>query len=126
MMNISLRQDSKQVLFLSDVRDTLGGNLKVMYDYIDDKEYKKVVCLKSDRRFKRSVKEKIRLIKMISVSKYILLDDFSASIACMVPRKNQQVVQLWHGPGAFKKIGFSRGDKKRNIFSQKLIFHHKF
>lgn len=118
MMNISLRQDSKQVLFLSDVRDTLGGNLKVMYDYIDDKEYKKVVCLKSDRRIKRSVKEKIRLIKMISVSKYILLDDFSASIACMVPRKNQQVVQLWHGPGAFKKIGFSRGDKKRNIFSK--------
>ena len=25
-------------------------------------------------------------------------------------RKNQELVQLWHGPGAYKKFGHSRGN----------------
>ncbi len=117
-INITHKMKDNQVLFLSDVRENLGGNLKVMYDYIDDKKYIKVVALKKDRRDKRSIKEKIRLIKLLSTSKYILLDDFSNSISTMLVRKNQEIVQLWHGPGAFKKFGFSRKDKKSNFLTK--------
>ena len=41
------RLKSNQVLFLSDVRDTLGGNLKVMYDYLDSDYYKKITLYTS-------------------------------------------------------------------------------
>ena len=116
--NITHRLKSNQVLFLSDVRDTLGGNLKVMYDYLDSDYYKKIVSLKADRRVKRSIGEKLKLIKLLSTSKYILLDDFSNSISMMIPRKNQEIVQLWHGPGAFKKMGYSRPDKKSGMLSK--------
>lgn len=116
--NVTHKLNSNQVLFLSDVRDTLGGNLKVMYDYLDSDVYKKIVSLKADRRIKRSIKEKIKLIKLLSTSKYILLDDFSNSISLMIPRKNQEIVQLWHGPGAFKKMGYSRPDHKKGLFSK--------
>ena len=37
--NMTHRLKSNQVLFLSDVRDTLGGNLKVMYEYLDSDYY---------------------------------------------------------------------------------------
>lgn len=118
IMNMIYKLEDNKVLFLSDVRDTLGGNLKVMYDYIDDKKYIKEVCLKADRRQKRTLKESFRLLKLLSTSKYILLDDFSASVSRMIPREGQEIVQLWHGPGAFKKMGFSRPDKRKNIFSK--------
>lgn len=40
-----------------------------------------------------------------------LTDYFFPAYACK-PRKGQNVVQLWHGCGAFKKWGYSTADKK--------------
>ena len=71
---MDLLTDKNKVLFLSDVRENLGGNLKVMYDYIGD-EYNKIVSLKGDRRVQRSFKEKVKLIYHLSTSKYILLEN---------------------------------------------------
>ena len=121
---IFTRLDKNKILFLSDVRENLGGNLKEMYDYIND-DFKKIVILKRERSVKRSLKEKIVLIYHLSTSKYILLDDFSNSISCLILRKNQEVVQLWHGPGAFKKMGYSRSDQKRGLLS-KYRFHRNY
>ncbi|MBE6151146.1 MAG: hypothetical protein E7162_04985 [Firmicutes bacterium] len=111
IFNMIYKLDDKQVLFLSDVREVLGGNLKEMYDYLEGKDYKRILCLKKERRVRRSFKEKIHLIKLLSTSKYVLLDDYSMSISMMIVRKGQEVVQLWHGPGAFKTMGYSRHDK---------------
>lgn len=98
------------VLFLSDVRKELGGNLEYLYNRVPDNEYKKVISTKPDRRIKRSMKEKIKLAYYLSTVKYILLDDFSRTTSYMKVRKNQELVQLWHGPGAFKKFGHSRDE----------------
>lgn len=97
-----------RVLFISDVRKDIGdGNLKYIYDYLPEK-YEKVTSFVPDRRIKRSIKERIRLIYNLSVSKYIMLDDFCQYTSYMKVRKNQELVQLWHGPGAYKKFGHSR------------------
>jgi len=69
----------KKVLFLSDQRKELGGNLECLYNYIDTKEYKKVVILKQDTFHKRNRKDKLRLIYNLSTAKYILLDDWTKS-----------------------------------------------
>lgn len=96
-----------RVLFISDNRKELGGNLKYMYDFLPEK-YEKVISIKADRREKSNIKQFINRIKYISTSKYILLEDLVQATSHIKVRKGQELVQLWHGPGAFKKFGYSR------------------
>ena len=109
-------KDNK-VCFLSDVRTTMGGNLKCVYDYLEDKEFERVIEFKADRRVRRTFKDKLKLIYNLATSHYILLDDFSNAITFMKVRKGQEIVQLWHGPGAFKKFGWSRANNGEDIGS---------
>ncbi len=111
IMCIIFRLKDNRVLFLSDVRENLGGNLEYLYNIIPDDKYVKVVSTKADRREKRSIKEKIRLAYNLSICKYVLLDDFSRTTSYIKVRKGQELIQLWHGPGAFKKFGHSRSIK---------------
>ncbi len=113
-LSIFYKLKDNKVLFLSDVRSVLDGNLKFVYEYIDDEKYEKVLSLKSDRKEKRKFKEKISLIYDVITSKYIILDDYSSFISIIKVRKGQEICQLWHGAGAFKKFGYSRQDKESN------------
>ena len=113
-----------KVLFLSDQRDVLGGNLKCLYDCIDDKKYNKVLILKANNLTKRSKKDIIKLLYHITTSKYILLDDWNKTICMITRRKHQEIVQLWHGPGAFKTFGFSRVDRSKKI--NKYTMHRNY
>lgn len=97
-----------KVCFLSDVRQVMGGNLKCIADALDDDRYQKIIALKADHREKRGVVHKIQLIYHLSTARYILLDDLSRECNYLKVRKGQDVVQLWHGAGAFKKFGWSR------------------
>ena len=106
-IGIVSKVDKSKVLFISDVRDEIGGNLKFMYDYIGD-DYKKTVILKHDRRTKRTFSEKINTIFNLVTSKYIFLEDLVQITSYVKFKKSQKIVQLWHGPGAFKKFGYSR------------------
>lgn len=123
VFRIIYKIDNNKVVFLSDVRDVLGGNLEFIYNRIPE-QYNKILYLKSDRKVKRSVRDKIKLLKDLARSKYIILDDFSISISHLKPRKEQEIVQLWHGPGAFKTFGYSRLDKKNA--KNKLYLHRNY
>ena len=115
IFNIFIPLKKNRVLFLSDERQELGGNLKAVYDFLPDNQYEKVVSLKANRNKKRSFKEKIKLIKFLSTSKYILLEDLVQATSHIQVRKGQEIIQLWHGAGAFKRMGHSResSDLKR-------------
>ena len=80
-----------KVLFLSDQRDVLGGNLKCLYDSVDSKKYNKVLILKANNLTKRSKKDVIKLLYHITTSKYILLDDWNKTI-CMITRRKKQEI----------------------------------
>ncbi len=104
-----------KVCFLSDVRSVMGGNLECIYEYLDCSKYKKIVALKSDHRERRGLISKFKLIYHLSTSQYILLDDLSRECNYLQVRKNQEVVQLWHGAGAFKKFGWSRANTGEDV-----------
>lgn len=99
---------TKKICFLSDSREVMGGNLGAIYDYLENQDYQRVVMFKMDRRIKTSFFQKLKLIYTLVTSHYILLEDMVAITTYLRVRKNQELVQLWHGPGAFKKFGFSR------------------
>lgn len=106
------------MVFCTETGDKLTGNLKCMYDYFKDKDYRLKIHVKSDRRESRGIRETFALWKDLSTAGFILLDDFYMLTSAMKIRKNQELIQLWHGAGAFKKFGFSRigtGDDIRNI-----------
>ena len=114
-----------KILLLSDVRGVLGGNLQFVYDKIkNSKAYEIKIIFKADRSIKRTLKQNIELIYHLSISKYILLDDASHSVALMKVREGQEVCQLWHASGAFKTFGYSRND--REIKNQNDIWHYKY
>lgn len=102
-----------QVCFLAETHKELNGNLKAMYDYLsenNDKNLKFLVFTKEDRRDRKSVRDVLKAWKAISVSGYLLLDDLYTTTSFMKVRKGQEIVQLWHGAGAYKKFGHSRRD----------------
>lgn len=114
-----------RVLFLSDVREKLGGNLEMMDNYIQDDKYEKVYCLKKSRQEKVGFKKQLKKMYLICTSEYILLDDFCSLISFMKVKKGQKVCQLWHGPGAFKKFGIGRKDKKLGRIT-KYLTHRNY
>lgn len=112
-----MKLNEKSVVFVSEAREELKGNLKAVYEKMPE-EYVKVVHIKGDRRDSKSFKETLRLWRNLTTAKYILLDDFYGLISAIKVRKGQEIVQLWHGSGAFKKFGFSRvgtGDNISNV-----------
>ncbi len=96
-----------RVLFASDVRAELGGNLKFVYDYLPD-SFDKVVDFKEDRQYRRTLAAYLKLAYYLASAKYILLEDYLDYTAFMKLRKGQQICQLWHGAGAYKKFAHSR------------------
>lgn len=112
-LRIVTKVEKNKVLFLSDIREKLGGNLELVYNRLPEEVYNKKVCLKGDRREKRSFKEVKKLVYDLATSEYIILEDLSNSTIPIKLKKEQQLCQLWHGAGAFKKFGYSRKDIKR-------------
>ena len=111
-----MKLDEQKIVFASEARETLKGNLRVMYEKMPE-TYVKVVHVKSDRRDSVNLKDTFRLWKDLTTAKYILLDDFYGLTSAMKVRDGQELVQLWHGSGAFKKFGFSRVETGDNIKS---------
>lgn len=111
-----IKVDENKIVFASEARETLKGNLKVLYEQMPD-TYVKKVYVKSDRRDSIPLKETLALWKDLTTAKYILLDDFYGLTSSMKVRDGQELVQLWHGSGAFKKFGFSRIETGDNIKS---------
>ena len=84
-------------------------NPKYLYLYISEKfgdSYKYVWELKTSAKFDQTVKianNKIKIIFEIMTSKYII---DNVSVFWWIPlRKNQIVVETWHGGGAYKHVG---------------------
>ena len=109
---IFTKLDNNNVLFLSSSRNTLTGNFEFVNNEIKKRKKYKINCiLKSSLKERYSLKQKINLIYLISVSKYIFLDDFYPLIYALKLRKGTNLIQLWHAMGAFKRVGYSRMNK---------------
>ena len=76
-----------QVLFLSETRNELGGNLEKMNEIVSAEKYNKKYYLKDKTKLKITIKDKIKMYKLISTSEYILLDDFCTVISFMRIKK---------------------------------------
>lgn len=107
-----------KIIFVSESHHELDGNLKAIFDALGDSNLELKVHMASE---KFNLNGKLRLWNDLTSAKYILLDDFYSLISSLHVRKNQEIIQLWHGAGAYKKFGYSR----RNTGDSSVIKFHR-
>ncbi|MCR4842963.1 MAG: CDP-glycerol glycerophosphotransferase family protein [Eubacterium sp.] len=106
--------DDKKVLFAVPRYDTLPNSLSLIYDRINesgDYNIKVHYLTKLSLRLKQQYQVTDAFIRDLATAKYLFIDEANPDIAFIKKRPETQVVQLWHGCGAFKKFGFSTADK---------------
>ncbi|MBF7096145.1 CDP-glycerol glycerophosphotransferase family protein [Alkalibacter mobilis] len=102
-----------RVLFATDSRISLGGNLKFVHDRLVQKYpgYEIKYLFKEKVSKKRGLSDKFKMPCLLATSKYIIIDDYYPMIYGLKLRKGVELVQLWHAVGAFKTFGYSRVGK---------------
>lgn len=113
-----------QVLFTSDSRGELSGNLDFVYKEMKRQgitdQMKVSFIFKKHVSERRNIFDKIRFPILLGKAKYIFLDDYHPMLINLKFRRSQEIIQVWHAVGAFKTVGYSRIGKKGGHF-----FHNK-
>jgi CDP-ribitol ribitolphosphotransferase / teichoic acid ribitol-phosphate polymerase len=106
---------ANRILFTSDSRAKIGGNLKFVYDKIIkrklDEKFDLKLLFKENMTSRRNFLDKFKLPYYLATSKTILLDDFHPMLYNVEFDKTQNIIQLWHASGPFKTVGYSRVGK---------------
>jgi CDP-glycerol glycerophosphotransferase (TagB/SpsB family) len=102
----------RTILFTSDSRTELGGNLQLVHDRLTargiDRRYPIRTIFKQSIRARRSPLDRVRLVWLMARARAILLDDYQPAIYRLPRHPEQRIIQLWHAWGAFKTVGYSR------------------
>ena len=108
------RRTGPRVLFASDSRAELGGNLQVVWDRMVarglDREYDMLTLFKPSIADHRSFRDRFRMPWLLATADVILVDDYMPVIY-RIDDPEVRIVQLWHASGAFKTVGYSRVGK---------------
>lgn len=108
------RRNGRRILFTSDSRAELGGNIKIVYDRMVerglDREYELRTLFKASITVRRSFRDRLRLPWVLARADTIVIDDYQPVIA-RLDGSDARIVQLWHAWGAFKTVGYSRVGK---------------
>ena len=105
----------KDVLFLSDIRGEIGGNFLPMYTPLTDKGYHVICDFKPSKNVKEEKQVYLKRMIHLARAKYIVLEDFHKDTADIKVRRGQELCQLWHAAGAYKKFAWSRLEGRENI-----------
>lgn len=108
--------NEKLVIFADSSASLLPDNMAEIYDKLNEMGYETRLFLKrkSSKKWYKDkfyeIKNSFRFTKYYAQCKCLFLTDYYYYAYANKPRKNQHVVQLWHGCGAFKKWGYSTVD----------------
>ncbi len=138
VFKVTCKQDKNTVLFADPYSPELTDNMKPIYAALENVGgYKLVTCLPKARdnklasdasKVKRIFKKLcdrlsrsatyIRFLKLYASCGTLILTESYLPAYAVKPRPGTQVVQLWHGCGAFKKWGYSTLDKNFGATSE--------
>lgn len=107
------REDN--VLFISDVRDEMGGNFEWVYNALDKNKWNVDIFLKDKQLHEETISDAKEIARKLRTAKYIFLEDVYNYLQFYTPIKGQEIIQLWHAAGAYKKFGFSRKNEQIKI-----------
>lgn len=107
--------NSNKALIISDIRETNSGNFEYIERYMNGRDLEFSHVFFPGKNYDPSNHELKSLAKKMCESKYIILEDYFHYTAYLNLKPEQEILQLWHGAGAFKKFGYSRLGMGDNI-----------
>ncbi len=102
----------KVILFTSDSRAEIGGNMELVYNRMCerglDKQFKIKMMFRESVKTSRSITDKFKMPFILGRADIIIVDDYNPTVELVRYRPTVKIIQLWHACGAFKTVGFSR------------------
>ncbi|CAI9392774.1 CDP-glycerol glycerophosphotransferase family protein [Microbacterium sp. T2.11-28] len=99
-----------RILFASDQRLKLDGNLLRVHERLLERGYGDRLEMKFSFRLPRTGgwRTTIRIIYLLATSEVVLLDDYFGILKSVKMDPRTKVIQLWHAGSGFKSVGYSR------------------
>lgn len=102
--------EGNNVLFASEARPNMQGNLKAVHDRMLerglDKHFNFGYSFRTGRTSSRQ--NALNLAWQMGKANTILIDDYFAVLRDLGDRNEQKIIQLWHAGSGFKSVGYSR------------------
>jgi len=111
----SLPMQENKIFMLSTSKGRLGGNLAAIKNYIEKNSIPFEIEAVTDLGSLSTEQLGARLAQ----SKFILVDDYEPCVYPLKLRNNQQLIQVWHAMGAFKRFGYGRETAEKNSLTHK-------
>jgi len=101
---------SGQILFASEQRATMEGNLLRVHERLVERGLDKKFTFRYSFRLPATSgrRSTVRLLYLLATSETILLDDYFSILSVIDVHERTTVIQLWHAGSGFKSVGFSR------------------
>ncbi len=103
------------ILMLSTSKGALGGNLLAIKSYIQNNSLPyEIKAVTSENMPALS-----ELARELATSRYVMVDDYEPMVYVLKFRAEQELIQVWHAMGAFKKFGYARETAQMNSLTHK-------
>ena len=106
----------KNILFMSETRDFLWGNLKYIEARLKERGLDKKFSLSYS--FEKAANGNMNplkwfgIVKKIAKQDYIFVDDYAPVFGFLKLNKKTKLIQVWHAGEGFKAVGYCRFGKK--------------
>lgn len=102
-----------RILFASEMRTGLGGNLARVHDRMIERGLDKKYTFNHSFRVPATANKwsTLRLIYRLATSDTVLMDDYFGLLANLNIAPDTKIIQLWHAGSGFKAVGYSRFGK---------------
>jgi len=110
----------KKILFMSETKDYLVGNLKYIDDNMKarglDKQFKITYSNRRAVGLNMSVFSWIKVVTSIARQDVIFIDDYAPVFGFLNLDKRTKLIQVWHAGEGFKAVGYCRFGKEGTPF----------
>lgn len=107
-----LSVDNKKIVFITLHSNEFIGNNKVIYEKLKESGYEYKFILYgmddiklSDLNFFQKLRKTVKIDYDICTARYVIVNDYFSLFTRVKIREETDLIQVWHGAGAFKKFG---------------------
>lgn len=115
IMECVSKKKGNRILFMSETRDCLWGNLKYIKERMIERgmeqEYEFYDSFRKVLSQKYGFKSWLKTLYYIAKSDYIFIDDYAPLFGYLKLSDRTKLIQVWHAGEGFKSVGYSRFGK---------------
>ena len=107
------RPDGTRVLFASEMRRSMEGNLLRVHDRMVERGLDSRFSFRYSFRmpYTATKRSTLRVIWLLATSDVVLIDDYFGMLQSLKLSPSTKIIQAWHAGSGFKSIGYSRFGK---------------